>query len=241
MRANVSSMGLFKNKSDGAGLVHVELPSGQAFEDPEQSPSARSAPELDGPIASSSSAAVPQQGRAISAPALGVGDKQQVAQIDELTPAQRRTLAHVMLLSKVMDNAITIPIIKKKFGLDAMLGLIPYVGDMAGATVGSYIISRALKYNMPKRLVLRMLVNQAIDSVVGVVPFLGDIFDFGFKANARNMKLLQEHLEHPKSATRADTCFLVSLFLLVVVLPIVLVAGIIGGIVVGIMAALGKL
>ncbi|WIA32458.1 hypothetical protein OEZ86_003279 [Tetradesmus obliquus] len=234
-------MGLFKNKSDGAGLVHVELPSGQAFEDPEQSPSARSAPELDGPIASSSSAAVPQQGRAISAPALGVGDKQQVAQIDELTPAQRRTLAHVMLLSKVMDNAITIPIIKKKFGLDAMLGLIPYVGDMAGATVGSYIISRALKYNMPKRLVLRMLVNQAIDSVVGVVPFLGDIFDFGFKANARNMKLLQEHLEHPKSATRADTCFLVSLFLLVVVLPIVLVAGIIGGIVVGIMAALGKL
>jgi hypothetical protein len=53
-----------------------------------------------------------------------------VAQIDELTPAQKRTLAHVMLLSKVMDNAITIPIIKKKFGLDAMLGLIPYVGEL---------------------------------------------------------------------------------------------------------------
>jgi hypothetical protein len=52
-------------------------------------------------------------------------------------------------------------------------------GDMAGATVGSYIISRALKYNMPKRLVLRMLINQAIDSCVGVIPFLGDLFDFG--------------------------------------------------------------
>jgi hypothetical protein len=63
----------------------------------------------------------------------------------------------------------------------------------------------------------------------------------GYKANAKNMKLLQEHLEHPKSATRADTCFLCSLFFLVVVLPIVLVAGIIGGIIVGIMAALGKL
>jgi hypothetical protein len=50
---------------------------------------------------------------------------------------------------------------------------------MAGATVGSYIISRALKYNMPKRLVLRMLINQAIDSCVGVIPFLGDLFDFG--------------------------------------------------------------
>jgi hypothetical protein len=71
----------------------------------------------------------PHSSRAVSAPALGAGDKQQLAQIDELTPAQKRTLAHVMTLSKVMDNAITIPIIKKKFGLDAMLGLIPYVGE----------------------------------------------------------------------------------------------------------------
>jgi hypothetical protein len=59
-----------------------------------------------------------------------------------------------------------------------LLLLLP-AGDMAGATIGSYIISRALKYNMPKRLVLRMLINQAIDSCVGVVPFLGDLFDFG--------------------------------------------------------------
>jgi hypothetical protein len=110
--------------------------TGQQFYDPEQSPSARSAPELDNNLAplgsSSSSAAVPpHSSRAVSAPALGAGDKlQSVAQIDELTPAQKRTLAHVMLLSKVMDNAITIPIIKKKFGLDAMLGLIPYVGEL---------------------------------------------------------------------------------------------------------------
>jgi hypothetical protein len=52
---------------------------------------------------------------------------------------------------------------------------------MAGATVGTYIITRALKFNMPKRLVVRMLANQAIDSCVGIVPFLGDIFDIGFK------------------------------------------------------------
>jgi hypothetical protein len=108
--------------------------AGQASFDPEQSPSAKSAPELDNnlaPLGSSSStggAVPPHTSRAVSAPALGAGDKQPVAQIDELTPAQTRTLAHVMTLSKVMDNAITIPIIKKKFGLDAMLGLIPYVG-----------------------------------------------------------------------------------------------------------------
>jgi hypothetical protein len=56
-----------------------------------------------------------------------------------------------------------------------------HAGDMAGATVGTYIITRALKYNMPKRLVLRMMANQAIDSCIGVIPFLGDLFDFGFK------------------------------------------------------------
>jgi hypothetical protein len=55
---------------------------------------------------------------------------------------------------------------------------------MVGATVGTYIITRALKYNMPKRLVLRMMANQAIDTCVGVIPFLGDIFDFGFKVSA---------------------------------------------------------
>lgn len=52
---------------------------------------------------------------------------------------------------------------------------------MAGATVGTYIITRALKYNMPKRLVVRMMINQAIDSCIGVIPFVGDLFDFGFK------------------------------------------------------------
>lgn len=54
---------------------------------------------------------------------------------------------------------------------------------MAGATVGTYIITRALKYNLPKRLVLRMMVNQAIDTCIGVIPFIGDLFDFGFKVS----------------------------------------------------------
>jgi hypothetical protein len=66
----------------------------------------------------------------------------------------------------------------------AVLPVAVHAGDMAGATVGTYIITRALKYNMPKRLVLRMMANQAIDTCVGVIPFLGDIFDFGFKVGA---------------------------------------------------------
>jgi hypothetical protein len=58
-------------------------------------------------------------------------------------------------------------------------------GDVAGGAVGTYIVSRALKYHLPKRLVLRMLMNQAIDSVVGIVPFVGDIFDIGVYRDRR--------------------------------------------------------
>ena len=110
-----------------------------------------------------------------------------------------------------------------------------------GASVGTYIITRALKYNMPKRLVMRMLINQGIDSTIGMIPLIGSIFDFGFKANTKNMKLLEEHIQRPKQATRADTCFLLTLFFLVVILPMLLFLGVIAAIVLGIMAAMGKL
>eukprot|EP00882_Tetradesmus_deserticola_P029810 GHRQ01033425.1.p1 GENE.GHRQ01033425.1~~GHRQ01033425.1.p1 ORF type:complete len:201 (+),score=61.09 GHRQ01033425.1:314-916(+) len=178
-------MGLFKNKDDEAARARIELPTDQNYRNPAQAALALSAPQLDAHLAphgSSSSVAPPHSSRAVSAPALEAGVKQAVPQLDHLTPAQQRTLARLMTLSKVMDNAITVPIINKRFGLDAILGLIPYVGDLAGATVGSYIIRQALRYNMPKRLVLRMLANLAIDSCVGVIPFVGDLFDFGEEA-----------------------------------------------------------
>eukprot|EP00879_Flechtneria_rotunda_P002818 GHRR01003029.1.p1 GENE.GHRR01003029.1~~GHRR01003029.1.p1 ORF type:complete len:188 (+),score=55.13 GHRR01003029.1:198-761(+) len=101
------------------------------------------------------------------------------AQINSLTPAQQRTLARLQSLAQVMDSAFTVPVVGFKIGLDGIIGLIPYVGDLAGATVGGYLISMALRFKMPKRLVLRMLVNQAVDSCIGIIPFVGDIFDIG--------------------------------------------------------------
>jgi hypothetical protein len=100
--------------------------------------------------------------------------------------------------------------------------------------MGTYLVSIALKYHLPKRLVLRMMANQCLDMVVGIIPFFGDIFDVVHKANAKNTALLMRHLESPKAsrkAARADGCFLFGLFLLVVVLPIFLVCAIIGGII----------
>jgi hypothetical protein len=98
-----------------------------------------------------------------------------------------------------------------------------------------------MKYNLPKRLVLRMLINQGIDSTIGLIPFIGDIFDAAHKANTKNMKLLQEHLEHPKQATRADTCFLITLFLLVVIVPLLLMVGVVVGIVLLVLHLSGNL
>lgn len=118
--------------SGGSYLLHpAALPwltaASQALGDPEQPPSAHSAPHFEGvrintDLQPSSSQ---QHSRAISAPELG----KRTAQIDELTPHQKRTLAHLHALTTVMDNAVTIPIIRRKVGLDAMLGLIPYVGE----------------------------------------------------------------------------------------------------------------
>eukprot|EP00878_Enallax_costatus_P028916 GHUV01031281.1.p1 GENE.GHUV01031281.1~~GHUV01031281.1.p1 ORF type:complete len:148 (+),score=32.02 GHUV01031281.1:1064-1507(+) len=144
-------------------------------------------------------------------------------------------------LTRVMDSAVTIPVINRKVGLDGLIGLIPYVGDVAGSTVGCYIISKALRYGLPKRLVLHMLVNQAIDSCIGIIPFLGDIFDIGFKANTRNMRLLQDHLQRPAQAKKADTCFLCTFFVLIVIVPFLIMSLIVVAIVLGVLAAQGKL
>ena len=97
------------------------------------------------------------------------------------------------------------------------------------------------RYHLPKRLVMRMAMNQAIDACAGVVPFLGDMFDASFKANTKNLALLQAHLKKPREAKRADGYFLFSVFFVVVVLPFLAVLGVIAAIVVGILAAVGKI
>eukprot|EP00877_Chromochloris_zofingiensis_P000529 jgi/Chrzof1/10477/Cz05g00020.t1 len=98
-----------------------------------------------------------------------------------------------------------------------------------------------MKYQLPKRLTFRMMVNQGIDSAMGMIPFIGDIFDMGFKANRRNVRLLQQHLLQPQQAQKSDCCFLITIFFLVVVLPILLIGGIVAALVCGVLASQGRL
>ena len=123
-----------------------------------------------------------------------------------MTPptATERDLQRARALARAMDRAVRIPGTGIGIGLDPIIGLIPGVGDIAGAAVSGYIVLVAVRAGAPTSVVARMVSNVAIDSLLGAVPLLGDLFDFGWKANTRNATLLQQHLEQPAVARRAS-------------------------------------
>jgi hypothetical protein len=100
----------------------------------------------------------------------------------------------VRLLGKLLDNSITVPGTGWKIGLDPIIGLIPGVGDLIGAVLSGYIILEAARAEVPAFTLARMLANVGIDTLVGAVPALGDVFDAAWKANTKNVALLERHL-----------------------------------------------
>ncbi|MFP4221049.1 MAG: DUF4112 domain-containing protein [Phormidium sp.] len=130
-------------------------------------------------------------------------------------------------LSYLLDQSIPIPGTGYRIGLDPILGLFPAWGDAAGAVLSVYIVVNALQLGISKSVLLKMLSNILLETVVGVVPVFGDIFDATWKANLRNMRLLEAHLDSPSPGPRKPVNPLV-LAVVVVVLVLVLVAGIVG-------------
>lgn len=110
-----------------------------------------------------------------------------------LEQANRLFGAHIDRLARLMDSAITLPIVGK-IGLDAAMGLVPVVGNLAGTAVSLTLIARTLRYGPPAALVSRMLSNVVVDLVLGAVPFVGFFADIWFKANDRNTELMREFL-----------------------------------------------
>jgi len=98
-------------------------------------------------------------------------------------------------LARVMDSAVQIPGTNIRMGLDAFLGLLPGIGDAIGAAISSYLIWEAKQMGVSKLVLARMAGNVAIDTVIGAVPFAGDIFDVAYKANLKNMALLKKHVD----------------------------------------------
>ena len=97
-------------------------------------------------------------------------------------------------LARIMDGAITLPIVGR-VGLDAVLDLIPVVGNIAGASISMSLILRALQYGPPPALVSRMLSNVLVDVILGAIPVVGPLADLWFRANEKNAALMREFLE----------------------------------------------
>ena len=96
-----------------------------------------------------------------------------------------------------MDSRFRVPGTELRFGLDGLLGLVPGVGDSVTALPAAYVILRARAIGAPPHLQARMVGNVLMDLLIGALPLVGDLFDFGFKANRRNVGLLREHFGRP--------------------------------------------
>jgi len=158
-----------------------------------------------------------------------------VTRIPRAPAAERsRALAEVEALAWLLDNSIPVPGTGgRRFGLDALIGFVPVVGDLLSGGIGLFVVWRASRLGLPRVAVARMLANSAIDMAVGVIPFIGDAFDLWFKANTRNLGLMRAHLEQPDRSTRDDW-----LALLTMVGAVVLVIALVVWLVVSLLTAL---
>jgi Domain of unknown function (DUF4112) len=109
-------------------------------------------------------------------------------------PSLQDSVARISALAHLLDSAIPIPGTNRTIGIDPLIGLIPVVGDAISAALSSYIIWEARQLGVPSWKIARMVGNVALDTAVGSVPFLGDLFDAAFKSNRRNVRIVLDHL-----------------------------------------------
>jgi hypothetical protein len=123
-------------------------------------------------------------------------------------------------LAWYLDSSIKLPGFNARIGLDGLLGLIPGVGDTLGALISSVVISEAARMGAPKVLLLKMAFNVALDALAGSVPVVGDLFDFIWKANQRNVQLLGSYLDTPRETVVASRLFVWGLGMMLIGLVI---------------------
>lgn len=123
-------------------------------------------------------------------------DQNAVREHDVVLPpgADPDALRRLEKLAHLLDGAFRLPGTSMRFGLDAALGVIPGVGDIAAKLIAAWMLVEARRLRLPPRLLGRMVGNLAIDAAVGAIPLVGDAADFFLKANQRNMRLIHEHL-----------------------------------------------
>jgi len=118
-------------------------------------------------------------------------------------PETEAAVARVEAVARIMDSMFEIPGTKVRVGLDAIIGIVPIIGDLISQVISSYIIWEARQLGVSRFTLARMMANSAIDTVVGIIPFAGDAFDIYFRANLKNLALLKAHLAKHGHVSRA--------------------------------------
>ena len=129
------------------------------------------------------------------------------------TPIGDPRLENLALISRLLDQAFRVPGTRWRFGVEALVGLLPGLGDVLGSLVGAYGVWLSRQLGAPASIQARMLLNLGIDALVGAIPLAGDLFDFAFKAHARNYTLLSSWLAAPHETRRSSNAFLAAIIL----------------------------
>jgi hypothetical protein len=143
---------------------------------------------------------------------------QQIIRSMKVTRQLPPALRHLDVLAKLMDSRFRVPGTDIRFGLDALIGLVPGAGDLTTFGISGYMLWVMAQNGASGFVLARMILNVLIDTLVGSIPILGDLFDVAFKSNTRNMRLMEQHYKegrHTGSAWKVIIPVLLLLFLFI--------------------------
>lgn len=138
-----------------------------------------------------------------------------------------RSRQQIDRIAYIMDECFRIPGLNWRFGVEALLGLVPGAGDVIGGIIGLFLLVRAFQFKLPKVVIARMVINNLIDVTVGSVPFLGDAFDFFWKSNTKNMNLFHQYAGQPEKSTTSHWILIGGIVISFVLLFLLIFAAII--------------
>ena len=139
---------------------------------------------------------------------------------------QRDPATRARSIARLLDTAFRVPGTNIRFGLDAIVGLIPGIGDISTPAFAALILLQAVRMRLPIVVQARMVLNAGLDMLLGLVPILGDIADVGWKANLRNLALLERHARPGVAPSRGDYVFVwvcLGLLAVIALTPVVLI------------------
>ena len=149
-----------------------------------------------------------------------VPDKIHIPDVIEPDEKLPKDLVALRRFAYYMDEAFTIPGTPIKVGLDALLGLIPGIGDVIGGVLSTWVVVGALRHRVPPMIIARMVLNIAIDLFFGAVPVAGDVFDFLYEENVKNLRLLEKHRDRRRPPRSYAAIAVVGMFILLLVVAV---------------------